>query len=459
MSQGIVNPTENSNEKHRENRSSVVYNVEQLNSHIRLTLEGQLGAVWLQAEISNFKPHSSGHFYFSLKDSKAQISAIMFRGHNSRLKFKPHDGLEVIVRGRITVYEPRGTYQIVCESMEPVGAGALLKQFEQLKEKLKSEGLFEAGRKKLIPTYPRHVAIVTSPTGAAIQDILNIMNRRARNVELTIIPALVQGTGAVSSLCDGFSKALRLKPDVIIIGRGGGSMEDLWSFNDEALARLIAGSDIPVISAVGHEVDFTICDFVADLRAPTPSAAAELVAKSSAEITQRLLQIDRVLTSNMQKFLRHKMQNLILTAKRLIDPKKKLQDYAFRNDELLTRLEQGMRAHLTNLNKDVQLLEKKLVSPKDVILRLRAKIETAQLKMNNRLNNKIQQLHLQVKSKMGMLDSLSPLKVVDRGYSITTVKDVVVRTVSQVRPKDAIFVRVTDGIIEAEVLNTKNIKE
>ena len=183
------------------------------------------------------------------------------------------------------------------------------------------------------------------------------------------------------------------------------------------------------------------------------------MAKSSAEITQRLLQIDRVLNSHMQKFLRHKMQNLILTAKRLVDPKKKLQDYAFRNDELLTRLEQGMRAHLTNLNKDVQLLEKKLVSPKDVILRLRAKIETAQLKMNNRLNNKIQQLHLQVKSKMGMLDSLSPLKVVDRGYSITTVKDVVVRTVSQVRPKDAIFVRVTDGIIEAEVLNTKNIKE
>ena len=459
MSQGIANPTESSNEQNGEKRSSVVYNVEQLNSHIRLTLEGQLGAVWLQAEISNFKPHSSGHFYFSLKDSKAQISAIMFRGHNSRLKFKPHDGLEVIVRGRITVYEPRGTYQIVCESMEPVGAGALLKQFEQLKEKLKLEGLFEAGRKKLIPTYPRHVAIVTSPTGAAIQDILNIMKRRARNVELTVIPALVQGTGAVSSLCEGFNSALRLKPDVIIIGRGGGSMEDLWSFNDETLARLIAGSPIPVISAVGHEVDFTICDFVADLRAPTPSAAAELVAKSSTEITQRLQHIDRALNSNMQKYLRHKMQNLILTAKRLADPKKKLQDYAFRNDELLTRLEQGIKAYLGHLSKDVQLLEKKLVSPKDVILRLRGKIETAQLKMNNRLTNKIQQLDLKVKNKMAMLDSLSPLKVVDRGYSITTIKDTVIRSVNQVRAGDKIAVRVTDGVIEAEVLNIKNIKE
>ena len=459
MSQGIANPTESSSEQNGEKRSSVVYNVEQLNSHIRLTLEGQLGAVWLQAEISNFKPHSSGHFYFSLKDSKAQISAIMFRGHNSHLKFKPHNGLEVIVRGRITVYEPRGTYQIVCESMEPVGAGALLKQFEQLKEKLKLEGLFEAGRKKIIPTYPRHVAIVTSPTGAAIQDILNIMKRRARNVELTIIPALVQGTGAVSSLCEGFSRALRLAPDVIIIGRGGGSMEDLWSFNDETLARLIAGSAIPVISAVGHEVDFTICDFVADLRAPTPSAAAELVAKSSAEITQRLQHIDRALTSNMQKYLRHKLQNLVLTAKRLADPKKKLQDYAFRNDELLTRLEQGMKAYLAHLGKDVLLLEKKLVSPKDVILRLRGRIETAQLKMNNRLNNKIQQLDLKVKSKMAMLDSLSPLKVVDRGYSITTVNDVVVRSVSQVQAGEKIAVKVTDGVIQAEVLSIKNSKE
>ena len=454
MSQGTVNPVEN-----QTTRNSVVYNVEQLNSHIRLTLEGQLGAVWLQAEISNFKPHSSGHFYFSLKDSKAQISAIMFRGHNSRLKFKPHDGLEVIVRGRITVYEPRGTYQIVCETMEPVGAGALLKQFEQLKEKLKAEGLFEQGRKKAIPTYPRHVAIVTSPTGAAIQDILNIMNRRARNVELTVVPALVQGAGAVTSLCESFEKAMRLKADVIIIGRGGGSMEDLWSFNDEKLARLIANCAIPVISAVGHEVDFTICDFVADLRAPTPSAAAELVAKSSAEITQRLQHIDRVLSSGMQKFLKHKMQNLILTAKRLVDPKKKLQDYAFRNDELLTRLEQGVKAYLAHLNKDVQILEKKLLSPQDVIRRLKSRIETAQLKMNNRIINNIQKMQIRVKSTMGLLDSLSPLKVVHRGYSITTSQDKVVRSISEVKPSDTIQVRVSDGILHAEILKIETSKE
>jgi exodeoxyribonuclease VII large subunit len=410
----------------------------------------------VQAEISNFKPHSSGHFYFSLKDAKAQISAIMFRGHNSKLKFKPHDGLEVIVRGRITVYEPRGTYQIVCESMEPVGAGALQKQFEQLKEKLKREGLFEVARKKVIPAYPRHVAVVTSPTGAAIQDILNIMKRRARNVELTIIPALVQGPTAAASLCEAFAKASLLPVDVIIIGRGGGSMEDLWSFNDEKLVRMVAGSAIPVISAVGHEVDFTICDFVADLRAPTPSAAAELVAKSSIEIAQRLGHIDRVLNSSIQKLLKLKIQNLVLTAKRLVDPKKKLQDYTFRNDELLTRLEQAVKAYFSHLRKDVQILEKNLVSPKDTIQRLRSRIEKNQLLLNRVIENKMARADAHLKTNMGKLNSLSPLAVVDRGYSITSKNNKVIKSTSDVKKADLIEIRVADGTIEAEV---KNIKE
>lgn len=452
MSQGL-NHADSAHPLDRSPRDSVVYNVEQLNSHIRQTLEGQLGVVWVQAEISNFKPHSSGHFYFSLKDSKAQISAIMFRGHNSKLKFKPHDGLEVIVRGRITVYEPRGTYQIVCENMEPVGAGALQKQFEQLKEKLKLEGLFEAARKKKIPTYPRHVAIVTSPTGAAIQDILNIMSRRARNVQLTLVPALVQGAGAAASLCDSFLRATRLPVDVIIIGRGGGSMEDLWSFNDEKLVRLIAASKIPVISAVGHEVDFTICDFVADLRAPTPSAAAELVAKSSAEIIQRLGHIDRLLNSSIQKLLKLKTQNFLLTVKRLIDPKKKLQDYSFRNDELLTRLEQALRVYFSHLRKDIQILEKNLISPNDVIRRLRNKIEKSQFMLNKLIEVKIDKLIFKLKNNMGKLDSLSPLAVVDRGYSITTKNHRVIKSISDVKISELIEVRISDGSLTAEIKN------
>lgn len=456
MSQGYTQSDDAMFSAPAQQRESVVYNVEQLNSYIRQTLENQLGVVWLQAEISNFKPHSSGHFYFSLKDAKAQISAIMFRGYNSKLKFKPHDGLEVIVRGRITVYEPRGTYQIVCETMEPVGAGALQKQFEQLKEKLKTEGLFEASRKKAIPSYPKHIAVVTSPTGAAIQDILNIMNRRARNVQLTIVPALVQGAGAAASLCEAFAQAQKLPVDVIIIGRGGGSMEDLWSFNDEKLARLIATSEIPVISAVGHEVDFTICDFVADLRAPTPSAAAELVAKSSMEILQRLSHMDRLLVSSMQKLLKLKIQSLVLTSKRLVDPKKKLQDYAFRNDELLTRLELAMQVYILHLKKDVQILEKKLISPKEVIQNLRARIEKSQLILNKAVESKIDKLGFILRSNMGKLDSLSPLAVVDRGYSITTKNKKVIKSIKDVQISDLIEVRVSDGRIEAEV---KNIKE
>ncbi len=453
MSQGHIFGTDEDQKPERSVRDSVVYNVEQLNAQIRQTLEGQLGIVWVQAEISNFKPHSSGHFYFSLKDSKAQISAIMFRGHNSKLRFKPHDGLEVIVRGRITVYEPRGTYQIVCESMEPVGAGALQKQFEQLKDKLKSEGLFDSARKKSIPAYPRHVAIVTSPTGAAIQDILNVMKRRARNVELTIVPALVQGVGAASSLVGAFKNASRLQVDVIIIGRGGGSMEDLWSFNDEKLARLIADSAIPVISAVGHEVDFTICDFVSDLRAPTPSAAAELVAKSSLEITQKLIHFDRLLSSSIQKTLKLKTQNLVLTIRRLIDPKKKLQDFAFRNDELFSRLEQAMKVYFLHLNKDLQLLEKKLISPKTVIFGLRNQIEKAQARLQRAVEIKLNKLDFNLKNSMGKLDSLSPLAVVDRGYSIASKNKKIINSISEVALADMIEIRVSDGTLLAEVKN------
>lgn len=245
-----------------------VFSVEQLNRLIRQTIEGNINTIWVRGEISNFKPHSSGHFYFSLKDKQSQIKAVMFRGYNSRLKFKPKDGTEVIVRGKISVYEPRGDYQIICEMMEPVGAGALQKAFEDLKLKLKSEGLFDPAKKRPIPLLPRHVAIVTSPTGAAIQDMLNVLSRRNRSVRITLVPTIVQGEAAAPQICEAMKKAFLLPDlDAVIVGRGGGSIEDMWCFNDENLARIIASSPVPVISAVGHEIDFTIADFVADLRA------------------------------------------------------------------------------------------------------------------------------------------------------------------------------------------------
>ena len=429
-----------------------ILTVEQINNYLRGLIEGHVGTVWLKGEISNFKPHSSGHFYFSLKDSKAQISAMMFRGYNSRLKFKPHDGLEVIVRGKITVYEPRGTYSIACETMDPVGAGALQKQFEQLRNKLKAEGLFEASRKKAIPSYPKTIAVVTSPTGAAIQDILNIMSRRARNVQVIVVPAVVQGAAAAPSLIEAFKQAEKIKPDVIIIGRGGGSIEDMWCFNDETLARTIAASEVPVISAVGHEIDFTICDFVADLRAPTPSAAAELVAKSSHEIIQKIEQLDRLLKLAIQKRLQQKQQQLLLQSKRLIDPKKKLQDLFIRNDDLYSRLELAIDNYLMSKSKDIKMLESRLVSPVQIVQQKRLVIQKQEMRLQTALKNKTTQLKYKVENAMALLDSLSPLKVVDRGFSIaTTQSKKVVKSIKQVKKGDVITIKVTDGLIETEV--------
>ena len=430
---------------------SQVFTVEQINNQLRSLIEGNIGTVWIQAEISNFKPHTSGHFYFSLKDSKSQISAMMFRGFNSKLKFKPYDGLEVIVRGKITVYEPRGTYSIACETMEPVGAGALQKQFEQLKEKLKHEGLFSPDRKKEIPHYPKKIAIVTSPTGAAIQDILNILNRRAKNIEVIVVPAVVQGAAAATSLIAAFESAERLNPDVIIIGRGGGSIEDMWCFNDEMLARKIANSKVPVISAVGHEIDFTICDFVADLRAPTPSAAAELVAKSSAEVIQRLLQLHKLLFNALQKIVHNKKQKLAMAAHRLADPQKKLQDFSLRNDDLYTRLETAIDYKLISLKKDIQVLRSKMISPEHAIKNKKIRLQKNDERLNLTIRHFIQAKDHKIKNIMSLLDSFSPLKVVDRGYSIAKVKDKVIKSVKQVKKGDEVTIRMTDGTLITEV--------
>lgn len=433
-----------------------VYSVEQLNIYIKQLLEGQVGMVWVKGEVSNFKAHTSGHFYFSLKDSKSQITAVMFRGHNARLKFKPHDGMEVIVRGRITVYEPRGNYQLMCEMMEPVGAGALQKAFEQLKAKLKSEGLFEAAKKRPIPTFPRHIAIVTSPTGAAIRDILNVLSRRARSIQVTVVPTVVQGEAAAPQICEAFKKATSLPDvDVIIVGRGGGSIEDMWCFNDEKLARLIAASPIPVISAVGHEIDFTIADFVADLRAPTPSAAAELVAKSSGELGTKVKSLERMLYLSFEKkmkFLNEKMRGL---SKRLVDPKRRLQDLELRNDDLLNRLEFAMNRLLSDRAHRVELFTEKLGSPQSLIDEKKKDLEYFKARSEKALVFAIEKKKASMSRMMAILDSLSPLKVVERGYSIVTKENEVIKSASQVKKGDLLDVRLAQGSLTAIVDSVK----
>lgn len=429
-----------------------ILSIEELNLSIKQLLEGQLSLIWVRGEISNFKAHSSGHYYFSLKDAKSQISAVMFRGYNSRLKFKLTDGMEVIVRGRISVYEPRGNYQILCEMMEPVGAGALQKAFEQLKAQLKAEGLFEAARKKTIPHMPRHVAVVTSPTGAAIRDILNILSRRAPWLPVTVVPTVVQGEAAATQIFEAFLKAQKLPDvDVIILGRGGGSIEDMWCFNDEKLARLIAASTIPVISAVGHEIDFTIADFVADLRAPTPSAAAELVAKSSQELTNKLQQLQKLLSLNTQKYFKLFEQKLQILTKGLIDPQKKLQDLILRNDDLVERLQMANDRLLSERRYKLQILDERIGSPQDLIQQKAKELVYLSQRLEKGLALGLERKKSFLGRWMSVLESMSPLKVVERGYSIVKKENEVIKSADQVKTGDLVHITLAQGYLEARV--------
>lgn len=429
-----------------------VLTVSELNRSIRDLLEGEFPLLWLKGEISNFKAHTSGHFYFSLKDEKAQINAVMFRGFNSQLRFKPEDGMEVLVRGKVTVYEPRGNYQIFCETMEPVGAGALQKAFEQLKAKLQAEGLFDPSRKRPIPRLPRHIAIVTSPTGAAIRDILNILGRRFKAVQITLVPCKVQGDQAPAEIIQAIELASRLSDvDVMIVGRGGGSIEDLWAFNDEGVARAIAASRVPVISAVGHEIDFTIADFVADLRAPTPSAAAELVVKDAADLMDRIGSLKRSLNFLTLRHLNALREKSHQIGKRLVDPQRRIQDASMRCDELTQRLEAAVMRLLNDRRLRVELLRNRMGTPlgqiekeKEVLVGWAARLRTG---MANILLRKRERMELQ----MAVLDSLSPLKVLDRGYSMVMVEGKIVTHARDLSVGTNVHVRMCEGSFKAQV--------
>ena len=316
-----------------------ILTVSELTSQIKSQLETKFPFIWITGEISNFRVPVSGHFYFSLKDSRSQINAVMFRGQNAQLIFEPEDGMQINGLGRISLYEPRGTYQIILEYMEPSGVGALQVAFEQLKQKLSSQGLFNDEHKQSIPFLPNKICVITSLTGSVIHDIIRVLNRRFGNIPLEIIPAKVQGDDAEKELID----AIRLlnercEADVAIIARGGGSLEDLQPFNTEGLAREIFASKIPIISAVGHETDYTLADFVADLRVPTPSAAAEIVVPLKTDLERQCIELHRKLVSTFSNYLRFQKTYLREFSRRLIDPRKQIQDLRLRTDDLCNRL-------------------------------------------------------------------------------------------------------------------------
>ncbi|MBU1439526.1 MAG: exodeoxyribonuclease VII large subunit, partial [Gammaproteobacteria bacterium] len=345
-----------------------IYTVSRLNSEVRLTLELQFRQLWLVGEVSNFVSASSGHWYFSLKDQAAQVKVAMFKTANRNASFTPRNGQQVMIRARISVYEPRGEYQLLADFIEPAGDGLLRLQYEQLKAKLASEGLFYEERKKSLPSKVATIGVITSPTGAAIRDILTVLARRAPAIKVIIYPSLVQGAQAASDLTAALRLAIRRHEcDVLIIGRGGGSLEDMWCFNDETLARTIADCPIPIVSAVGHEIDFSISDYVADLRAATPSAAAELVSPDQQHQLSQLLQLKQRLAQGIRQRLGVSAQMFLHQHSKLqlLHPARRLQQQQQRLDELQIRLTQAMQQRLQRKTQQLQLQQKslKLLSP------------------------------------------------------------------------------------------------
>lgn len=393
---------------------SSVITVSQLNFYIKSLLDESpaLREIYITGEISNLTDHyRSGHIYLSLKDDKALVRAVMFAGNARHLRFKPEEGMKVIARGRVSVYEATGQYQLYIEDMQPDGIGALNLAYEQLKKKLSAEGLFSDEIKKPIPTYPKRIGVITSPTGAAVQDILNILGRRYPIAEVVFCPVLVQGENASAQLIDAIERFNKANAaDVIIIGRGGGSIEDLWAFNDEKLARTIAKSDIPVISAVGHETDFTICDFVADLRAPTPSAAAELATPNMAELLSYFKSVKDSLPAIIQRRIDFEKQELdnLASSKVLLSPDEFINIRKNELDMLSADMIKAFKAILSENQREFVALSAKL-------------------------------------------DALSPLSVLSRGYSIVQNKNKVIKSAKELNIGQNIMVKLSDGKAECEV--------
>ncbi|MEW6055751.1 MAG: exodeoxyribonuclease VII large subunit [Bdellovibrionota bacterium] len=375
----------------------VCLSVSQITAKVKGLLEGEVGEVWVRGEISGFKPSAAGHLYFSLKDSGAVLSCAMFRA-GGRTKFEIRDGLEVMAHGKVSVYAPRGSYQLIVDHIEPMGHGALQLAFEQLKAKLQKEGLFEQARKKTIPAYPSRVAIITSPTGAALQDMLNVLGRRNAGISILVAPSIVQGDAAPPQIVRALQVVNQFNlADVIVVARGGGSIEDLWCFNDENVVRAVAASSIPVISAVGHEVDFTLCDFAADLRAPTPSAAAELVSKNRLELIEALNSSARRLSLAVSGKVGRVKSALLTLENRLISPSERLMRTRKLMGELELRMMHAVEGRLPLYRQMTDELHNKMVHASERLLLDRKR-------------------RFEILS--GQLEALSPLKVLGRGYTL-----------------------------------------
>ena len=440
--------------------------VSELNERVKAALERGFSTVWVEAEIVNFVEANSGHWYFTLHDGFSQLKAACYVRNNLRIRFQPFDGLQVRVRGKLSVYPPKGEYQMLVESLEPVGEGALKVAFEQIKAKLALEGLFDAELKRELPVLPKRVGVVTSPNGAAFHDILNVLSRRTRTVHITLIPTRVQGETAGEEIeaaifiANEYNKTATERIDVLIVGRGGGSSEDLWAFNEERVARAIRGSLIPVISAVGHEIDFTIADLVADRRAPTPSAAAEIVAEAEEGllrfISQREQDLSRILNYKLLQS-RARLQELAMSSV-FTEVPQRIKDFQYEIDDLEEQIRTAFKEKLGVKEEKLKTLTSDL-SPLKLVSKLndkKTRLALLRQTQNSAIKNAFDAKGEKLKIRMASLDALSPLSVLDRGFSITENEaGAILRDAQNVKIDDKVKIRLAKGKIDAKVLSTE----
>jgi exodeoxyribonuclease VII large subunit len=436
-----------------------VYTVSRLNREVRAVIEGNFGALWLEGEISNLARPSSGHWYFTLKDPSAQVRCAMFRMRTQQVRFKPGEGSQVLVYARIGMYEPRGEFQLVVEHMEPAGEGLLRLQFEALKRKLATEGLFDAALKRPLPAWPRAVGVVTSPTGAAVRDILHVLGRRNPGIPVIVYPCAVQGAAAVPGIVAAIRAAnRRAECDVLLVARGGGSLEDLWAFNEEAVVRAVRASDIPIVSGIGHEIDFTLTDFAADVRAPTPSAAAEICAPDRAEILHRFTQLE----SRMRRAAGHQLalarQRLEANLARLRHPGRRLEEHAQRLDELTRRLPQALQRLLDLRHARLRSAEIALAgaTPARRLLLADARLRAQAGRLSAAMPALLERKRAALSEAERTLRAIGPQATLDRGYAIVTTRDgAIVRDAGALASGDALLAQLARGRVNVLVASTE----
>ncbi|MBT2920049.1 exodeoxyribonuclease VII large subunit [Vibrio anguillarum] len=435
-----------------------IYTVSRLNAEVRLLLENEMGIVWLVGEISNFSAPVSGHWYLSLKDSRAQVKCAMFKGNNRFVSFKPKNGQQVLVKARLSLYEPRGDYQVIIESMQPEGDGRLQQEFEKLKMQLAAEGLFAQSNKCPLPENPQCVGVITSKTGAALFDILDVLKRRDPSLPVIIYPTLVQGEQAAIQIAQAIGRAnARQECDVLIVGRGGGSLEDLWCFNHEIVARTIAASQIPIISAVGHEIDVTIADFVADVRAPTPSAAAELVSRDNSNKRQAFASYQHKLQSAMRYYTSQQAHHLraLVHALEKQHPTYRLQRQSQQLDDTEMRLQRAIHRYISTQREHIgqQYHQLQLHSPVQTLAKQQHRLAKSEQRLLDVMEKKLLRTAHRLTLAAEKLDAVSPLATLKRGYSITRDSSgKVIHRARDLKTGDQLITRVADG----EVFSTVN---